>query len=625
MSNLELNKTISLLKNSFRTVDLRAAYYKHNGKWEYIISSLRFTNKTKEEVSSLQKKLENDIETTNFKIQFKALEIQDFKEYWKNICESAEHTVKKVTNDVIDSFINNVKGRHTSNYLLDTDKEYNTIQFTIEFKDLNKKHHERFQYIKKDLIRKGRKEFYPLIEQALQIQNFSLNSPLYSIVLLPIYVKIENLSFINNYLSGDVIFHTFYEDCKLHFILRYPAEKSDEHKEFTLSTDREKIKWFRYEKLSLNMFKIHFTVHFEKIRLNAQPEFYKLICRLSSSNFDEFLMDFEVFLNEIHENIKNIELIPESLSKIIEPFLQINILDRIAAKNQSSELIENMLNDRFEELKNIFLENMNWLMSNKNVRIIKDFFQSAANRPASHYNNDFAKLIVVACDKIIKSEIIEDIETKSRVNDLLIKYNYKPFYQSKLYYYGKRLAELREKIKFLLDEIFEKYPQTTEYSDFEGGGRISLDFPRLWSDMELKLPESYLSCKVYFFRNNSSIFTYHVIHVYFNHTSRPEKIWEEIKLEQKKKFTQFLNRISDISNLDVMEYNLPASITSKLKKSIISIELSKRDLYIKEKKKFKIISTEADSEELQYSDLNIFIGKNNSGKTLSLTNCFVNI
>ncbi|GAH30769.1 unnamed protein product, partial [marine sediment metagenome] len=141
MSKLELNKSISLLKDSFRTVDLRAAYYIHDGKWEYIISSLRFTNKTKEEVSSLQKKLENDIETTNFKIEFKALEIQDFKEYWKKICESAEHTVKKITNDEIDSFINYVKGRRTSNYLLDNDKEYNTIQFTIEFKDLNKKHH----------------------------------------------------------------------------------------------------------------------------------------------------------------------------------------------------------------------------------------------------------------------------------------------------------------------------------------------------------------------------------------------------------------------------------------------------------------------------------------------------
>ncbi|GAH86745.1 unnamed protein product, partial [marine sediment metagenome] len=76
---------------------------------------------------------------------------------------------------------------------------------------------------------------------------------------------------------------------------------------------------------------------------------------------------------------------------------------------------------------------------------------------------------------------------------------------------------------------------------------------------------------------------------------------------------------------DVIEYNLPAGITSRLKNSIKTIELSKRDLYIKEKKKFKIISTESDSEELQYSDLNIFIGKNNTGKTLSLTKCFTKI
>jgi len=161
MNNLELSKTFSLLKDSFRTFDLKAAYYKNDGMWEYIVSCLRFTKKTKEEVSSLQKELENDIKTTNFKIEFKALEIQDFEDYWKKICESAESTVKKIENDVIDLLINNVRSRSTSKYLLDIDKEYNTIQFTIEFKNFNLKHHERFQYIKNDLISKGRKDFYP--------------------------------------------------------------------------------------------------------------------------------------------------------------------------------------------------------------------------------------------------------------------------------------------------------------------------------------------------------------------------------------------------------------------------------------------------------------------------------
>ncbi len=625
MRNLELRKTISLLKGSYRTIDFRAAYYKHDGHWEYIISIMRFTSKTKEEVLSLQKKLEKNTETSDFKIESKALEIQKFEEYWPKICESAERNVKVISNDDIDSFINYIKGRRTSNYLLDIDKEYNSIQFTIKFKDLHVKHHERFQFIKKDLIKIGRKELYPLIEQALQIHNFRLNSPLYSIVLLPIYVKIDKMSFVNNYLSGDVIFHTFYEECKLHFILNYIRERSDEQKGFTLSTDREKIRWYRYEKLANNMFKIHFTVHFEKIRLNSLPEFYKLICRLSCSDLDKFLMDFEVILNEIYEGIKNRELIPGSVLKIIDPFLEINILDRNAGKNQSSEIIENMLNSRIEELKNIILENIDWFMTGENFKVMREFFLSAANRPASHYHNYYNYLIVNACDAIIKSELVEDINTKSRVNDLLIKYNYKTFDHAKFYYYGRRLAELRDEIKLLFDEIFEKYPRTTEYSDFEGRGRISLEFPRLWSEVKLNLPDSHLFCEVSFIRNNSSIFNYHIILVSFYRTSRPEKIWDEIKPEHKRNFTQLLNRLSNIPNLDVMEFNLPVSITSQLKKSIDTSELSERDLFVERKKKYKIISIEIDSEEQQCSDLNIFIGKNNSGKTLRLTNCFKNI
>ncbi|KKN27157.1 hypothetical protein LCGC14_0867500 [marine sediment metagenome] len=625
MSNLELKKTISHLKESFQTIDFRAAYYFYEGQWEYIVSSLRFTNNTKEELSLIQKKLDAEFQTHSFKIKFRSLDIQEFKGFWKEICESAKRSVKEITNDMVKSVINYVGGRRTSNYLLDRDKEYNTIQFTIEFSKLNKLHHERFQFIRKELIDKGRKEIYPIIEKALQIQNFSLNSPLYSIVLLPIYVKINDLIFINNYLSGDVIFHRFYKDWKLHFLLSSVREKSNEHKEFLLSTDREKIKWFDYDDLSNHLFKIRFTVHYEKIKINSLTEFYKICCRLSSPDFDNFLIDFEVQLKEVFQNIKYIELIPDSLMTIIDPLLKINTLDRLASKNQSKEIIGRMINIQIEELKNIFLKNIDWLMSNENVRMMRDFFFSAANRRDTYYNNDFADLVVTASDKIIKSEIIEDIDIKSRFNDLLIKYNYNLTYQSKLYYYGKRLAELREEILLLLDEIFEKYPQIIEHSEFDGRGRISLDFPKFWSEVKIDIPDSNLTCELFFFRNNSSLFNFHIIHILFYHLSRPERIWSDITPKQKEMFIQFLNKISDIKDLEIIGYELPENLISKLNKKIDTDKISKSELFIKKKKKFKIIGIEGETDKFIFSDLNIFIGKNNRGKTVSLTTNFIKI
>ncbi len=625
VNDFDLKKTISDLKESFQTIDLRAAYYYYEGQWEYIISSLRFTNKTKEEISLIHKKLDADIRTTSFKIEFNTLDIQEFNEHWKGICESGSRTVTGINDIMVTSLINYVKGRNTSNYLIDQDKEYNTIQFTIEFKKLNKKHHNRFQFIQKELMSRGRKEIYPFIEKALQIQNFSLNSPLYSIILLPIYVKIEDMVFINNYLSGILLFHTFYEDSKFHFILKSSRDLSDEHKEFLLSTDREKIKWFPFKELPNNMFKIQFTVHFDKFRLGMSPKFYNIFYRLYSPNFNDFILDFEQILSEIYRNIKNFNLIPDSLRKIIDPFLEINILDRIVAKNKSDDIIATLIDKRIEDLKEILLENMDWLLSNDKDRMLKDFFLSAANRPASHYNNYFADLIVITCHEIIKSEMIEDIDIISKFNDLLIKYNYNLSYQLKLYYYGKRLAELREEIKYMLDEIFEKYPQAIEHSEFNRRGRISLDFPKFWSEVKLNLPDSNFFCELYFFRNNSSLFNFHIIHFLFYRTSRPEKIWDEITSKQKQKFIQFLNRISDIPDLEIIEYNLPMSLNSKLKKKIDKIELSKSKLYIKKKKKFKIIGIEGELDEFLFSDLNIFIGKNNSGKTLSLTNNFTKL
>ncbi len=625
MSNLDLEKTFSHIKDAFQTIDLRAAYYFYNDRWEYIMSSLRFTNNTKEELSLIHKKLDAEFQTPSFKIEFKSLDIHEFKEYWKEICESAKRNLKEITTDTVKSVINNVESGNTSIYLLDRDKLYNTIQFTIEFNSLNKLHHKRFQFIQEELFDKGRKDIYHIIEKALQIQNFSLNSPLYSIVLLPIYVEIKDLVFINNYLSGDVTFHKFYEDWKLHFLLNSVEVKSDEHKEFLLSTDREKIKWFDYKDLSINKFKIRFTVHYDKIRINSSLELYNICCRLSSPDFDDFLIDFKVQLKDVYQNIKYIELIPESLLKIIKPLLKINTLDRLGSRNQSKKIIRRMIKNQIEELKNIFLENMNWLMSNGNVGIMKDFFLSAANRRDVYYNNDFAELVVSASDTIIKSEIIEDIDVKASLNDLLIKYNYNLIYQCKLYYYGKRLAELREEIKLLFDEIFEKYPQIIEHSEFDGRGRILLDSPKFWSEIKIDIPNSYLFCESYFFRNNSSLFNFHVIHILFYSSSRPERIWDEITPKQKEIFIQLLNKISDIKDLEIIEYNLPENLISKLKKKIDTDKISKSELFIKKKKKFKIIGIEGETDKFKFSDLNIFIGKNNRGKTVSLTKNFIKL
>jgi hypothetical protein len=565
--------------------------------------------------------LEEDFNTKNFKIEFKALELRNFDEYWKEIWESGERKIDKISNGMFSARINDVYSRRTSNYLLEVDKDYNTIQFKIEFNKSNIKHHKRFQFIKKELMEKGRKEIYPLIRKSLQIQNFNLNSPLYSIILFPLYIKIEDLVYTNNYLSGDVFFHKIYEGSKLHFILESALENSDEHTEFLLSTERDKIKWYRYKDLSDEVFKIRFTVHFEKIVIKQSPAYHKIICRLQSPDFDLFLLDYNILLKEIYKDIKNIEKIPNSILQLIEPLLKINLLDHSRAEKKSEKIIENLINNGIEELKDIILDNIDWLKSEKNLRLLNDFFSSAANRGASHYNNYFANLIVQACDKIIKSQILEDIDVRSKFNDLLIRFNYNLYFRCKVYYYGKRLAEKRGEIKLLMDEIFEKYPQSLENIEYDRKGKVSLDFPKFWCEIKLNIPNSHFICEVHFFRNNSSIFNFHVIHILFYSSLKEKSNWYNMKYEQKEKLIQFLDRLSAIQDLEIIEYNLPSSIDSKLKKKSKTDEISKSELYLKEKKKFKIIGIKG-NDEYMFSDLNILIGKNNTGKTLLLTKIF---
>jgi len=104
----------------------------------------------------------------------------------------------EITNGIVKSAINYTKRRNVSNYLLVQDKEYNKIQFIIEFNELNRKHHERFQFIRKELIEKGRKEIYPIIEKALQIKNIPFSKKGEPIEGIPIIPKPTFFKFITS-------------------------------------------------------------------------------------------------------------------------------------------------------------------------------------------------------------------------------------------------------------------------------------------------------------------------------------------------------------------------------------------------------------------------------------------
>ncbi len=218
--NSTVTKVYEELKECYKFIDYRCGYFKEDDEWISIISIFRFTNKEYEEIKEYHDKLRRlSLNIDWFKIEFEILKPEEWKSKWKVIKKDADFLKEDFVLDSLELYRNLENNSHSP--ITEVDREYNTIQFNIssfEYKD----HHKRLEYLKekKELRSIGITSIYPIIRQTLQIQ-FDMNSQIFSLFLFPIYFKIKNVSYTNNYLTGDMEYHKIFHNSNLiikHFL-----------------------------------------------------------------------------------------------------------------------------------------------------------------------------------------------------------------------------------------------------------------------------------------------------------------------------------------------------------------------------------------------------------------------
>ncbi|MBA7658053.1 hypothetical protein ES703_66001 [subsurface metagenome] len=206
-----ITKVYEVLKECYKFVDFRCAYFKEDDKWISIVSTFRFTNKEYDVIKDFHDRLRKLSHNTDwFKVECKILKPEDWKTKWELIKNNADFLKKDFDLDSLELYRNLEHNSHSPT--TQVDKEYNTIQFNVSSYEY-KEHQKRLEYLKekKELRSIGITSIYPIIRQILQIQ-FDRNSQIFSVFLFPIYFKIKNVSYHDNKLSGDIEYHkVFYK------------------------------------------------------------------------------------------------------------------------------------------------------------------------------------------------------------------------------------------------------------------------------------------------------------------------------------------------------------------------------------------------------------------------------
>lgn len=591
-----LLEIFNILKDCYKNIDFRYAFYKKEYQKEYIVSFIRFTRKTTEELERIYESLrEIDNNTEHFGIEFKVLPIEEIKSIWEDLHASAERTIGDFQ---MQSEINS-KGDFI-NYLMENEKKENSIVFALGFPSKNIEHHNRFSFVNEELMAKGEKNIYPLIKRALHIENFNFNSELYSLIYSPVYLKIEesNIKFTNNYLTMDIQFHKFFEGCEMFFQITNLTESKSQKESFILTSDREKLRGFRYEGLNEDIIKIKYTAYFGNLDINRDnKDHWRLFIRLSHEDIEAFLIDLDYSIGLLYEYLDEREKIPQKiLQNLIEPFLHLNLLKRTEAQQEANKIIQNFIETQNDQMISIILDEFKWLIEPNSLKIIQDYSSKAANRPDHAYYNFFRDLLILSCVKAIDEEIIKDFSSLSNINELLILYNINTNYNFKFQYSENSLAKLRDEIKYMHEEIFETLPNCHETNNLERRQRTGLKHPSLWSECEGHYDT--ISTIIYFIRNNFLNFSYHNVHL----TIRVRyDNWEELPPHNLEKIQEFIKKIIALPNIHLIETrNLPGVFPLASEEIIqtTAMQISLKDENIK--KDEKVIYDNTSTSGLSY-------------------------
>ncbi len=620
-----IDTVFNYLKESYKFIDYREALFKVNGAWKTIVSIFRFTNKSYEEISAIHKDLKDKaFNTDHFKLNFKILNLEGWISNWHTL----RNQIDEIDNSINLATANLSRNRKQSysSWISDVDREYNSVQFNIFLVNVQE-HQKRFQFLEghQEIRSKGVESIYPIIRQILQISSYDFGTNLYSTFIFPVYLKISKLKYVNNYLSGNIEYHKIFSQSSIFIEKRFRGDSLGNIGDFDLKSIEKKKEIENQDNLNHKFIIFIDSDQFKKEEYPNYENEVQLLIKLYFEPLNLNLIEFGEYLSSIQDEISGFEKIPPQLFNIITPILKFNLLAREEFKEKSGNYVRSQNIEENKKNIEIILNNYNWLIKTENVNQLKTFFISAANQNHVGYLNIFRSLIIFNSQKAIINNLIQEKDIKSKLNDLVIFYSLGPLlYNYKLFCYNMSLEAYERYVKEVYDKYFRKTPVGASYGNRPYYEYYDLEYPKILREYRLEISDE-ITCLIYFIYNNPDFFEHNSIYIGFLYHGKERRIWIFRSKHIVNSTLNFINEIINQENIEVIEsINIPKQLSIDYileDKEDIKKKAEKQEEWIKENR-VSIIEWKLGDQILKFSRFNIFVGKNNSGKTFALESIF---
>lgn len=240
--NLDIYNIFNLLKASYKNIDFRSAIYYNGYNWQRILSLIRFTNESEFMLNRKYEQLNlKKYKAKNFEIQHKIIEIAKWEDKLIELYEDIEDididdyeefyyddNYDEFQSSFIDEFKANFSNPRSRFYFTEEEiKKNSIIHFNYNIFNINEHHNQFNKFLNEEILILGEDNIYNIINRTLQLEGYNSQNGLYISILFPIYMKISDLKYNQDILSGKVLFHEIFEKTKLFFKIYSNPNYSD--------------------------------------------------------------------------------------------------------------------------------------------------------------------------------------------------------------------------------------------------------------------------------------------------------------------------------------------------------------------------------------------------------------
>jgi len=317
--DLDIHNIFSLLKDSYKNIDFRTAIYKTNKNWNRILTIIRFSKENELTIKNKHDELElTSYKTNNFKIHHEIANVSSWENFLIQIYDEINEEIEiydfddflyndQKFNQYQESFLGNFKSLHSNpriRFFFTEDEigNYNIFNFIYSVSDKNNHHLKFDKILKNEILSLGEDNIYEIINRTMELDGYGSQNALFISLVFPIYLKISNLSYSNEILSGKIEFHEIYEGTKFFFrIFSNPNFNASlkGRKVITISKDSQGIR-----KKDNESYEIDFNLDFSEFNCDPIFEIRALWNKIPILHLIDFRHTFETpRFNKIYANM----------------------------------------------------------------------------------------------------------------------------------------------------------------------------------------------------------------------------------------------------------------------------------------------------------------------------------